>query len=266
MSQFDRIFISHAHHDQAYVKELVDIIKAVGYKGELICSSYPGHDLPQDVNIYDYLREQLQHKVWVVYILSKNYYQSAACLNEMGATWVLQRHYTTILLPNFEFSSITGALDPRRSAFKISDKQGLNVFKSNLTTSFGLENPNDNIWESARDEAIKKMNTLAEEERKKGTSPSRVELDHVRPKNSKQATVVLRFINDHDYTAEFHTVTLKLYDRLKNSSVHTITLTTKLYHRENKIELNDLTIEETSNYDVYSHDNHTIEWTSGRSY
>lgn len=81
--------------------------------------------------IWEYLYNDL-----VVFMLSKNYYESVACLNEMGATWVLQKQYQTILLPEFDFKDIVGAINLRDISFKLDDKfnriSAMGEFKDNI--------------------------------------------------------------------------------------------------------------------------------------
>ncbi len=38
----------------------------------------------------------------MIYHLSDNYYDSVACLNEMGAAWVVQNDYTVVGIPGFD--------------------------------------------------------------------------------------------------------------------------------------------------------------------
>jgi len=41
----------------------------------------------------------------MIYLLSKKYFESPACLNEMGAAWLAKSDYTNIFLPGFNFNS-----------------------------------------------------------------------------------------------------------------------------------------------------------------
>ena len=54
-------------------------------------------------------------------MLSDNYYKSPACLNEMGAAWVLKKEYRSILLPGFDYKEIEGAINPRKIGIKLDD-------------------------------------------------------------------------------------------------------------------------------------------------
>ncbi|WP_235425205.1 toll/interleukin-1 receptor domain-containing protein, partial [Heyndrickxia ginsengihumi] len=128
----DTIFISHAHKDKEYVEELVKIIKVTRIEEKdvkIICTSVPGYGVPGDENIYEFLSEKLRGNAWVIYLLSNNYYDSAACLNEMGATWVLKKRYSTFVTPNFKFEDIRGAIDIAKNAFKLDERARVNDFK-----------------------------------------------------------------------------------------------------------------------------------------
>ena len=82
-----KVFISHSSQDKDYVSCIVDFLEDIGLTQEqLFCSSIPGYGIPLDEDIYDYLKQQFQeHNLHVILVLSDNYYQSVACMNEMGA-------------------------------------------------------------------------------------------------------------------------------------------------------------------------------------
>lgn len=205
--------ISHAHKDENYVRELVKLIKVTGVEEKadvkIICSSFPGHGIPGDINIYDYLKEELSGNVWVIYVLSQHYYNSAACLNEMGATWVQNKRYSTFLTPNFEFAEIRGSIDPAKNSFVLNDKPKLNDFKNILLDTFNIR-VNDNIWESVRDTALEEITAIAKLEREK-SKMAKIDYETVVNSGEGTITVVLRVINDHAYSVDFtyFKVTLK---------------------------------------------------------
>ena len=74
-------------------------------------------------DIYDYLASLFRdYNIYVIFMLSKNYYNSSACLNEMGAAWVLKSDYTSVLLPGFSYQKIEGAVNPNKIGFKLDDE------------------------------------------------------------------------------------------------------------------------------------------------
>lgn len=161
-----KIFISHSNNDKEYVSVLVELLENIGLsESHIFCSSAPGYGIPLDEDIYEYLKVQFQeYDLHVIFILSNNYYHSAASMNEMGAAWVLQSKYTTILLPGFEFNQIAGAINSRQIGLKldgdlIAVKEKLGQLKNDLINEFCLSSIAGVRWESKRDTFINAIRT-----------------------------------------------------------------------------------------------------------
>lgn len=162
-----KIFISHSSKDESYVKKIVEFLEDINIQEEdLFCSSIPGCGIPHGKNIYDYLREQFDSfDLHVIFILSSNYYNSCACMNEMGAAWICRNEHTTMLLPGFEFSGIKGVLDPNEVAIKFdvqsgTVKQHLIEFRNKMLELFNLPSISETKWERIRDNLIKDINNI----------------------------------------------------------------------------------------------------------
>lgn len=156
-----KVFISHSSQDKSYVSDIVDFLEDIGLRSDqLFCSSIPGYNIPLNEDIYDYLKKQFQEfNLHVIFVLSENYYQSVACMNEMGAAWILQNKYTTILIPGFEFNEIQGAINPRKIGLKLDGdlidiKEKLEQLKDVLTKEFELTSIPNIRWEIKRDKFI----------------------------------------------------------------------------------------------------------------
>ncbi len=159
------LFVSHASSDEKTVTGLVEMLRTIGFnKKNLFCSSVPGYDIPEGEDIYDFLQEKLTgYKLFVIYVLSESYYNSVACLNEMGAAWVLKANYSTIILPGFQIPEIKGAINPRKMAVVLEDGKRVNgkltQLKDRLVDFFDLpETEDDTIWENDRNKFIKMSN------------------------------------------------------------------------------------------------------------
>ena len=158
------LFISHSSADEAIASSLVTMLRTLGFnKRNLFCSSVPGYDIPEGEDIYDTLATKfLEYDIYVILLLSKNYYDSVACLNEMEATWVLKAKYSTIVCPGFAVPEIKGAVNPRKMAVVLDDSKRvngkLNQLKDHLIEFFHLpEIEDDTIWENDRNEFLKSI-------------------------------------------------------------------------------------------------------------
>lgn len=164
--QKPKIFISHSSADLKYVKPFVELLADIGMTNDnLFCSSVPDYAIPLNQDIYDYLASLFREcKLYVIFTLSDNYYNSPACMNEMGAAWVLKNEYTSVLLPKFEYKEIKGAVNPNKIGMKLDDddellKKRLGEFKNIISEKFDISVP-DMRWEKKRNDFISKIKSL----------------------------------------------------------------------------------------------------------
>lgn len=124
--KFDCVFVSHAYADREINNLFVDLLADIGLnQNQIFYSSLPEYGVDLGDNIADAIRIKLSgKKVHMIYMLSKNYYKSVMCLNEMGAAWILQHTYTSVLLPGFRYRKIEGAVDPGNLGIKLSGNEG----------------------------------------------------------------------------------------------------------------------------------------------
>lgn len=159
------LFISHSSANEIIAEALVEMFRTIGFNTKnMFCSSVNGFDIREGEDIYDTLLSKFQdYKIFVIFLLSKDYYQSAACLNEMGAAWVLKANYATIIAPGFTIPEIKGAINPNKMAVVLEDQKRvrgkLNQLKDRLIEFFGLpETEDDTVWEDDRNKFITKIN------------------------------------------------------------------------------------------------------------
>ena len=138
-----KIFISHSSKNKSYGNILVELLKGIGIKTEnIIFTSNVAYGIPNGENIFDWLKEIITDKPYVIYLLSNEYYKSIACLNEMGAAWVMENEHTIIFTPDFKLDSYqfqNGAINPREIGFYINDKDRLLNFIDSLKENFNIE-------------------------------------------------------------------------------------------------------------------------------
>lgn len=149
------LFISHASANETFVNALVELLVFLKFDtNNLFCSSEPGYGIPVGENIYGFLRSRfVDFDIFVIFVHSKEFYLSHACLNEMGAAWAFQSKHASILLPGFSYNEMDGAVNNKEIAIKIDDKQAwskMNSLKEQLVSFFSLSEPNGSAWEKAR--------------------------------------------------------------------------------------------------------------------
>lgn len=151
--KFDCLFISHSCEDRKISDAFVEFMESIGLsQNQIFYSSMPEHGIPLGENIVDAIKSKLfGKKVHVIFMLSQNYYTSVMCLNEMGAAWILQHTYTSILLPGYEYRNIKGAIDAGKIGIKLDGdpaelRARLIQFRSQIQEEFCLPPIDEITW------------------------------------------------------------------------------------------------------------------------
>lgn len=158
-----KIFISHSSKNANYGQALVDLLVSIGINSEqIIFTSNDAFGIPTGQNIFNWLKARINEKPHVIYLLSTEYYSSIACLNEMGAAWIVENEHTIIFTPDFtptshEFQN--GALDPREMGFKINNHDRVIAFIESLRTSFPVSTSAVFLNQKIR-EFLQKINSI----------------------------------------------------------------------------------------------------------
>lgn len=91
------IFISHRTTDAKVADMLKDYLVATGIPNDYIfCSSLPGNDVNSVISRE--VKEKITNSSVNIAILSKNYYESAYCLNEAGIIWLQDPNTPAIVI------------------------------------------------------------------------------------------------------------------------------------------------------------------------
>lgn len=166
-----KVFISHKKEDKAYADALVSLINfIVGADGDkLFCSSVQGYGIKQSRDIMDDLKAQFdKHEVFMIIIHSPRYYQSAVCLNEMGAAWVMGSQFSSFLTTDCKTEHMRGVINKEKIFIDPNDdpdmlEAHLNDFKNDLLEFFGKGAIDENKWANARKRFVNEVSALAYE-------------------------------------------------------------------------------------------------------
>jgi hypothetical protein len=165
-SSIMKIFISHSSKNANYGNALVELLTGIGIISDLIIfTSNTAYGIPIGQNIFNWLKKRINEKPHVIYLLSQEYYSSIACLNEMGAAWMVENEHTMIFTPNFKLDSHefqNGALDPREIGFYVDNEERLTAFIESLITSFDITPSLVLVNQKVKD-FLKRIETLKKE-------------------------------------------------------------------------------------------------------
>lgn len=158
-----KIFISHASVNKEYGDALVDLLRGVGVnEDEIIFTSNIAYGIPIGKNIFNWLKSQISEKPFVVYLLSKEYYSSIACLNEMGAAWIVENEHAILFTPDFDLNSKefqNGAIDPREIGFYIDNEERVFSFLQHLEKHFNISKNNVILHQKVK-QYVNDINTI----------------------------------------------------------------------------------------------------------
>lgn len=136
-----KIFISHSSEDKEYGDILLELLRGLGLnRDEIIYTSNDLYGIPLGKKIYYYLRENIDTDVHIIFLLSDNYFQSVACMNEMGATWLAQKEYTVIGIPGFNFTCKSFqdcCIDSKEMGLIMDNYIRITEFKGIIESEFG---------------------------------------------------------------------------------------------------------------------------------
>jgi len=149
------VFISHSSKDKDFADALVVLLEDIGFdSSNLFCSSIDGYGIGLSEDIFETLRSLFnEHDLYVIFIHSPRYYESAVSLNEMGAAWVLKTDFCSILTSDMEFSKMTGVVNDSKISIKVNNDDAparLTELKDKLISMFELKAIDTIKWERKR--------------------------------------------------------------------------------------------------------------------
>lgn len=135
------VFISHSAKDKPIITNFVENVLLVGMGltiKDIAFTSEEAFGVEPGENIATYIKKNIIGASMVLIMLSDNYRSSEVCLNEMGATWALQKKCVAVLLPGTGFDKL-GWLTSLEKAVKINDKAQLSKLCETIAKNCGVE-------------------------------------------------------------------------------------------------------------------------------
>lgn len=161
---YSKIFLSHNSYNKKYGDAIRNLLMSLGLRKEqLIYTSHPLHKIPAGNNIFEYLKQNIQKDILVIFLWSNEYLKSVACLNEMGAAWIIESDYINIYTPDFDFNNPqyhNCAVDTRKMGVVLKNdencKIGMVELKQKLFQNLGLV-IDEQEWIYSLDEFMKNI-------------------------------------------------------------------------------------------------------------
>ena len=119
------IFISHRSTDKMIADMLLDFFIGTGVpRNAVFCSSLPGNDIREKIS--GEVKAALHSSTVNIAILSKEYYESAYCLNEAGILWYLDESTVIpIALPEITHDKMVGFLNDEYKTRSLSSEDDI---------------------------------------------------------------------------------------------------------------------------------------------
>jgi len=157
-SFLSKIFISHASKDAEIVEDIIELFETIGVKSsQIFCTSFEGYGIDLGDNFLDTIKNELSSETLVIFVLSKNFYDSPVCLCEMGATWVLAKEHIPILIPPLDYKDVQGVI-PLTQGLKINEHLKLNLLKEKVEKIFDIQNKiSATDWERKRNKIVSRI-------------------------------------------------------------------------------------------------------------
>jgi len=134
-----KIFISHSSKDGDICNILVNALVLSGISSEdIVFTSMYDTGVEFGKSIGETIKKELKNSSTIIFIITENFYNSAYCLNEMGAAWVLDKEFIPILLGNINYDDMQGFINKDYINIKV-DKNGFDSFMEYLNKNFEIK-------------------------------------------------------------------------------------------------------------------------------
>lgn len=149
------VFVSHSSKDKPFVEALVNLLEDLGMSSKnVFCSSINGYGIKLGQDIFDELKGLFErYELFVIFIHSPRYYDSAISLNEMGAAWALKTGFCSFLTVDMDFEDMVGVINKETLSLKVDNDDAparLTELKDKLVKLFNLPPIDEIKWERKR--------------------------------------------------------------------------------------------------------------------
>ena len=193
------IFISHRTIDAKVADMLKNFLVGSGIPNDKIfCSSLPGNDVGERIPVE--VKKKLQESTINVLILSKNYYESAYCLNEAGIAWYLNEEDKSLVipigLPEIDHTNMIGFINSDYKLRRLDNNNDIAYIYDESRKRLNCADVTYSVVTRETEKLKEKYSRFLEKARNKGTVPKNA-ADISKP-IPKEAEILLLYADAND--------------------------------------------------------------------
>ncbi len=161
------IFISHQSSEGEVAEMVRDFLVSTGIPNDQVfCTSVAGNDVKERIS--HEVKEQLQESILIILILSRNYYNSAYCLNEAGIAWYLYPDVKSIAicLPEIDEKNMSGFFNSDNIIRRLSSATDISAIYDIVRKHLNISNADHGVVTREQEKLTDRYNRFLESRQK----------------------------------------------------------------------------------------------------
>lgn len=158
--QYDMVYVCHSVIDKKFARKTIELLFDIGLNEEQVMSSYSdNYSIPLWEDRYEYIRDKLNRRVVVIFLISNNFYNDIICNQDVGALTALNCDCISVVTADFTGTPFR-AIYPDKKIIELGApnvKVSLRKMKGILEESFCINRLSDDRWEQCRDDYINEL-------------------------------------------------------------------------------------------------------------
>lgn len=157
-----KVFISFSNKDNLILQSFVDHYLKLGLQlknSEISCTGIEDSKPETGDDFRFWIKKEIEEADLIFLLISRNYKNSEVCLNEMGATWILNKKVIPLLLPPIDYSHV-GFLHQYNQILKIESRDDLFKLWDDLKGWFKDRSISHSHLNSQIDKLHKELNSI----------------------------------------------------------------------------------------------------------
>lgn len=163
-----KIFISHNEKNADLADIIIELLEDLGVSKsvedkKIFCSSATSRGVAMGEDIFEVIKEKFDENIIVFFLFTKEFYESPACICEMGATWVKTKKHFPLVMPPYKFEDIKGIINKMIKGYMLDDENKFSELVDYLKLNFKIKEPSYKDYERIKNKYFKAINTYKKE-------------------------------------------------------------------------------------------------------